>query len=104
MISTGTRFVFNPLFEAAWNVGPQGRECKQEAGEAIVAEAQAIAPVATGAYRDSLHVETDGSGDVAVVAGVWYGGLLEFGTADTPTFAPLRRGVEQAGFTWRPPA
>ena len=62
---------------------------QDEAAEEIVEAAQAVAPVATGQYRDSIHVE-----DGKVVADVDYAAVIEFGTSRTPTFSPLRRGAE----------
>ena len=66
------------------------------AGE-VAEEAQAIAPVGTGRYRDSIHPDGD-----YVVAGndtVYYAWILEFGSVDTPVFATLttaaiHRGLE----------
>lgn len=57
--------------------------------EEIAKAARAVAPVDTGAYRDSIHVE-----DGAVVADVAHAAAVEAGTADTPAFSPLRRGAE----------
>ena len=62
---------------------------QDEAAEEIVEAAKAVAPVDTGTYRDSIHVE-----DGKVVADVDYAGAVEFGTSDTPAHAPLRRGAE----------
>jgi len=86
------KFVPNPNFEAEWNQ-EQGPETKGEIAEKVLAGAQAVAPVLTGAYQDSLHIQVDGEENVYVVAGVEYGDEVEFGTSDTPTFAPLRRGI-----------
>lgn len=61
--------------------------------EQIAEEARAIAPVATGAYRDSIHVEQEETA-AGVVADVPYAVFVEFGTSDTPAFAPLRRAAE----------
>lgn len=72
---------------------------KAEAEQAAAA-ARAVAPVASGAYRDSIHVEPTDEG-FQVVADVGYAGIIEFGSSDTPTFAPLRRGAEAAGLDLR---
>lgn len=46
-----------------------------------------IAPVETGQYRDSIHVEVRGE-KVRVVADDEAATYIEFGTNDTPEFAP----------------
>ena len=58
--------------------------------EAWAAEARANAPVDTGAYRDGIRVVRDGDA-VAVVATAPHSLIVEFGTADTPAFAPILR-------------
>jgi hypothetical protein len=58
--------------------------------------AKALAPVREGDYRDGIEVVVEGS-EVALVGTYWTSHFLEFGTVDTPAFAPLRRGVRAAG-------
>jgi hypothetical protein len=62
--------------------------------------ARALAPVDSGEYRQSI------GGAVGVERGTLVGRVyskdfkahwIEFGTVDTPVFAPLRRGVESLG-------
>ena len=59
--------------------------------------ARSVAPVRTGAYRDSIKavpiVEADGTQGAAIVAEDWKAGIIELGTSDTPAYAPLRRGA-----------
>ena len=61
--------------------------CKAEA-ERVAARARASAPVATGAYRDSIHVKTEprsGVGDWAhsyVVADDWKAHIIEARTGN----------------------
>lgn len=73
----------------------------EKAGEKILAVANGIVPVDTGATQASGHVEMD-ERDGKLIAHVTYSTpyavYLEFGTHDTPTFAMLRRGAEGAGF------
>jgi hypothetical protein len=60
--------------------------------EQIVSEAQAAAPVLTGEYRDSIHVEGN-----RAVASDWKSVYIEFGTGypgPTPAFAPMRGAME----------
>jgi len=47
---------------------------------------KSIAPVESGAYRDSIEVKRYGD-DVYVVASDFKAGWIEFGTEDTPEFA-----------------
>ena len=47
----------------------------------IAEYAQSIAPVRTGAYRDSIHVEQNGPLDFSIVADASYAAFIEFGTA-----------------------
>ena len=60
-----------------------------EGADSIAEAAKARVPVATGALRDAIHVEFEGGGDWAVVAGggeknVYYGHMVEFGTRHSP--------------------
>lgn len=57
--------------------------------------AQALAPVLTGAYRNSIQTDKNGING-AVYSDIRYAVYLEFGTSDTPTFATLRRASETA--------
>ena len=58
--------------------------------EAIAEVARDVhAPVDTGEYRDSIHVA-----DGKVVADAPHAVVVEFGTNDTPAFAPLRKAAE----------
>lgn len=71
------------------------RDFEDDWAEAIAARAREIAPVATGAYRDSIHAERDGD-EAAVVAGTDHALYVEVGTADTPAFAPLTRATQES--------
>jgi hypothetical protein len=75
-----------------------------ENAERAAAEARSIAPVDSGDFQDSIHVEVSSEGnqpEAQVVAGVDYAVYVELGTSDTPTFATLRRGSEAAGLKLR---
>jgi len=55
--------------------------------EAIEQQAKQRVPVASGDLRDAIHVEREAMGEYAVVAGddnVFYGHMVEFGTARVP--------------------
>jgi len=86
----------NPRFEAELARQPEFKAFMQGAAEESLAKARAAAPVGTGAYRDSLRVVSDEDGwrlestDIAAH-------LIEWGSANNPPWAPLRRGVMAAG-------
>jgi Bacteriophage protein of unknown function (DUF646). len=61
----------------------------------ILEAAEGLAPVATGAYKESLAASQDGI-DGTVYSDIRYAPYLEFGTSDTPVFATLRQASEQA--------
>lgn len=66
--------------------------------EAIKDGARSLAPVRTGAYRDSIAaaVEHSSTGPTGrITASAPYAVFLEFGTNDTPTFAPITRAAAQ---------
>ncbi len=79
-------------------------EALMTGAKASADEAQAVAPVKTGAYAASIGVTNDGDG-VRLVATDWKANWIEFGTgapSPTPAFAPLRRGCEAAGLKFVP--
>lgn len=91
-----SRFVPNPRFEAELKRSTEMRAVVRHGAEAAAKEAKRLAPVDTGEYRASIKVVEAGD-DARVVAGAGHAGYVEFGTRDTPVFAPLRRGTEAAG-------
>jgi hypothetical protein len=76
------------------------RAAMRRAGEQAAQEAQRLAPVDTGEYRSSIRVVDTPTG-ARVVAEDDKATYIEFGTEDTPAFAPLRRGTEAAGLRTR---
>lgn len=57
-------------------------------------------PYETGDYVSGISAEAGIENGVAIGrinAYDWKSGFIEFGTSDTPTFAPLRRGADEAG-------
>lgn len=89
-------FIPNPLANelAEKEALPAVREIAEKA-EGI---AKATAPVDTGAYRDSIHVESDEHGSRLVAGGgdVDYAVFIEKGTDDTPAFHTLTNAIESA--------
>lgn len=70
------------LKEASVRVAAQASTVIRATGQAVVRDAQALAPVDTGALRASISVDY-GNGGLSFEAGptVSYGGFLEFGTS-----------------------
>jgi hypothetical protein len=53
-------------------------------------------PEDSGEYKDSIQVvQTAEAGRGVVAATAKYANIIEYGSADTPEFAPMRRTVEQ---------
>lgn len=86
-------FFRNRLREISDELRPQVGDAMGDAAQAVAARAAALAPVQTGALKRAIHAERDGPLDHRVVAGnadVWYGHLVEFGSA-AHSVAPRRR-------------
>lgn len=70
----------------------------EAAKNAIVASA----PVDSGDFRAGIHVEHGanerGEQVARIVSDDWKSVFIEFGTAEHPFSAPIRRGIEQAGY------
>jgi hypothetical protein len=120
-------FIPNPNFAKELTGERAYKEGLAAAAEPAAEAARAIAPVGTvihetkagyvnnpGDYKKSIKIVTDprgirygraaatrsGSG-VYLTASDWKAWWIEFGTVDTPVFAPLRRGAVAAGFKLR---
>jgi hypothetical protein len=96
-------FVPNPRFEDELKHGPEMLAMLQDAADKSAAEAQRTAPVATGAYRDSISGEAglDEQGEPVgrVNATDWKAWMIETGTLKRGPAAVLRRAVESQGYT-----
>ena len=93
-------FIPNPLIGAQLKLEPTMGAVLLAEAEEVAAEAKRIAPVETGAYRDSLRAEggIEGSSFVGrVLSDVPYAAYVEFGTMDTPAFHVLARAIESEG-------
>jgi hypothetical protein len=103
-VTPTARFVPNPSGIAAIARSLEVQNELRTIAESVASNAEGLAPVDEGDYRDSIEVDVtvDGGEAVAIVkAGDWKAGWIEFG-ASSPTYtmpahAPLRRGAEQAG-------
>lgn len=98
---TTTRFALNPLFEAQLEASEEVLADDLLAFAETVAErARSLAPVDTGAYRDSIEavVGSDG-GDVTarVQANDFKAHWIEFGSSKDPALGVIRRAVEAQG-------
>jgi hypothetical protein len=85
-------FLPNPLLEAELEKGLD----MTDPANAVAEVARSIAPVDTGRYAASIHVETDGEG-AKVVADVPYAIFVEIGTFKDDAQHVLTRAVEQTG-------
>lgn len=90
-------FLPNPLLDVELERELISSGAMKEPAEQIASTARDIAPVDTGEYQASIHVESDSSG-TAVVAGTDHGVWVEWGTEDTPAFHVLTRAAETDGF------
>lgn len=66
--------------------------------EATAERARNRVPVDSGRLKDAIHVEREGLGEYAVIAGdrdAWYGHFVEFGTVRTAARPFLAPAVEE---------
>lgn len=66
--------------------------------EKLAQHARERVPVRTGKLRDAIHVEHEGPGEYAVIAGnnqAFYGHIVEHGGAHTPARAFMTPATEQ---------
>lgn len=91
-----TRFVIDPTFLRKLARDPSLIPPLKEAADAAAGKARDIGPVDDGDYRDGIKVAV-GADEHGVLARVnandFKSHWIEFGTIDTPAFAPLRRAV-----------
>ena len=92
--TTSTTFKYIPNIPAIEIAATEGGTLGVLFATPRVAEAaRSIAPVLTGAFRDSIVHEIHGLKGI-VYSDIRYAKYLEFGTSDTPTFAVFRRASE----------
>ena len=85
-----------PGWEKALAEGAEMRAGLKAPANRVVDAIRSVAPERTGFFKASVHVEVHADGVfVATDDPKWP--YLEYGTSDTPRFAPLRRGLERAG-------
>ncbi len=88
------RVVIRPGFEADLRRDRGVVRAVAEVAEKGAAAARSIAPVASGAYRDSIHTDDSEGLPVRIVADDFKAGWIEFGTSDTPKFRVLGRTAD----------
>lgn len=94
------KFVEDPNFAREIDRQVEYRAGKVRVAEEVKKTAQAIAPKRTGVYIKGLKVKV--VGPAVYVSGTDFKShWIEFGTVDTPTFAPIRRAVLQSGLKLR---
>jgi len=80
-------------------------DAMMDVAETVAQSVRDEAPVDTGDYRDSIGTGSTSSDRDGVYATVttsdpaWH--IIEYGTADTPAYAPMRAGAEAAGLRFR---
>lgn len=90
----------DPNFEAELARSVQYLEGLERAAQPAAEFAKSVAPVATGAYRDSIDVRRVGQ-KVYLSATDFKAWWIEYGSAHNPPSSPLRRGARAAGFSLR---
>jgi HK97 gp10 family phage protein len=86
------------LPQIAAELGIKMRAAENAAAQVVAQRARDRAPVATGKLRDAIHVENDPDGAL-VVAGnddVFYGTMVEHGTARNPPHPFLVPAAEES--------
>lgn len=79
-----------------WEKNLDLRKELEEIGEDAAANARRMAPVATGALRNSIDYIVEEDSRLYLYAGVEYGAYVELGTRKMAAQPFLRPGLEQA--------
>jgi len=96
------RYEANPFLEQELKRSTMFVPALTKVAEALVVKCQEAAPYEEGDFRDGFEV----AGVVTEAEGVavrmtntdWKAAIIEFGTSEYPFSAPIRRGIEAAGF------
>lgn len=101
MAKQTSRYVPNPLLEQELAHSTMLLDDLSEKAQDIQEHIEATVPVNEGTLRDSFTVETgmDSDGVVAQIqTDDWKAVIIEFGTVEHDFNAPIRRGIEAAGY------
>ncbi len=93
-------FIPNPDFLRELAEEPGYRDALRQQAEGVRSQVRLIAPIESGDYRDSIVVTEDEQG-VYVGSTDFAAHIVEWGSANNPPYAPLRRGVTGAGLRLR---
>lgn len=95
-----THFIPNPMLGAELSRSRMLQPALLNIAENIRDEAKQLSPEDKGDYINSIEAKSgvDGRGVYAAVEATdWKAALIEFGTADTPAFAPIRKAADKYG-------
>jgi len=87
-----TRYRPNPAFEAEVRAEEKFQSGIRKRTKEVALVVRAVSPRKTGYYERRVKAR-----GVRIVAGDPFWHLVEFGSANNPPYAPLRRGVRAAG-------
>jgi hypothetical protein len=90
-------YVPNPLFEEEVQVQPQHQRGMRRITEVVAEAVRMLAPHKTGYYE--RRVRAVGT-KIRTLDVFWH--LVEYGSKNSPAYAPLRRGIRAAGLHFRP--
>lgn len=94
MSTTKVKILMVPGYQLILARNPAVRVELRARAETAARIAKGLAPVLTGAYRDSIGVE-EGALGPELVATDFKAGWIEFGTVKTRAFAPLRTAARK---------
>lgn len=90
------RFRANPGFEREIVLSATARAAINEAAAEVARLARSMAPSKTGRYKRSISVENDADSTFVATSDI-AGHIVEFGSANNPAYAPIRRAARAAG-------
>lgn len=92
-----TTYIPNPNIKHEWENASETRQMIDEVGEEVAQVAQRMAPVLTGALRDSIAAHSgEGSGASSeIIADVPYAAFVEFGTSQMAAEPFLRPALDE---------
>lgn len=90
------RFRKNPALKLEVAKLPGAHVALEEAAQAVAQITRTLAPRGSGGYRRSIGVERDADSTTVYTTDI-AGHIVEFGSANNPAYAPIRRAVRAAG-------